>query len=191
MTPAHFLSLNPRIGIPNFEQINTTDQDYNPEMSSAERLLLSWKKGLKILNQFWKTWRDDYLLSLRERTQVNMKESRIKSNFLPSVGDVVLIKDDLPRGKWRIGKIHELIKSRDGEARSAKVLLPSQKLIGRPLNLLFPLECPAEGNQSVNKDTGNDNTTDKGQDELKAITRPRREAANKALHRLRQQLTDN
>lgn len=72
LTPAHFLSLNPRIGISNFEQINTADQDYNPEMSSAEKLLLSWKKGLKIVNKFWKTWRDDYLLSLRERTQVKM-----------------------------------------------------------------------------------------------------------------------
>ena len=131
LTPAHFLSLNPRIGIPNFEQINTADQDYNTEMSSAEKLLLSWKKGLKSLNQFWKTWRNDYLLSLRERTQVKMKESSIKSNFSPSIGDVVLIKGDLPRGKWRKGKIHELIKGRDGEARSAKVLLPSQKLMGR------------------------------------------------------------
>ena len=130
-------------------------------MSSAEKLLISWKKGLKILNQFWKTWRDNYLLNLRERTQVKMKESRIKSNFSPSIGDVVLIKDDLPRGKWRIGKIHELIKSRDGEARSAKVLLPSQKIMGRPLNLLFPLECPAERNQYLNNDTGNGNTTDK------------------------------
>ena len=76
LTPAHFLTLNPRIGIPNFEQINADDQDYNPEMSSAERLLRKWNKGLKILNQFWKSWRDDYLLSLRERTQVKMKESR-------------------------------------------------------------------------------------------------------------------
>ena len=106
LTPAHFLTLNPRIGIPNFEQINADDQDYNPEMSSAERLLRKWNKGLKILNQFWKSWRDDYLLSLRERTQVKMKESRSKSKFLPSLGDVVLLKDDLPRGKWRIGKLH-------------------------------------------------------------------------------------
>ena len=191
LTPAHFLTLNPRIGIPNFEQINADDQDYNPEMSSAERLLRKWNKGLKILNQFWKSWRDDYLLSLRERTQVKMKESRSKSKFLPSLGDVVLIKDDLPRGKWRIGKLHELIISRDGEVRSAKVLLPSQKLIGRPLNLLFPIECPTEGRQPADKDTANDTTTNKGQsDEHKSITRPRREAATKALQRIRQQLSD-
>ena len=85
----------------------------------------------------------------------------------------MLIKDDLPREKWRIWKINKLIVSRDGEARSANVHLPSQKLIGRPLNQQFPLECPAEDNQSVNKDTGNGNTTDKGQDELKVMTRPR------------------
>ena len=60
LTPAHFLTLNPRIGIPNFGQINADDQDYNPEMSLAERLLRKWNKGLKILNQFWKSWRDNY-----------------------------------------------------------------------------------------------------------------------------------
>ena len=93
-----------------------------------------------------------------------------------------MIKDDLPRGKWRIGKLHELIINRDGEVRSAKVLLPSHKLIGRPLNLLFPIECPTEGHQPADKDTANDITTNRGQsDELKSITRPRREAATKAL----------
>ena len=47
LTPAHFLSLNPRIGIPNFEQINTADQDYDPEMSSAEKLSSHGKRDLR------------------------------------------------------------------------------------------------------------------------------------------------
>ena len=32
--------------------------------------------------------------------------------------------------------------SKDGEIRSAVVLLPSKKSLNRPLNLLCPIECP-------------------------------------------------
>ena len=51
---------------------------------------------------------------------------------MPSVGDVVLIKDDLPRGCCRFGKILSLVPSRDGHIRSAKVSLCSGRVIVRP-----------------------------------------------------------
>ena len=88
---------------------------------------------------FWKIWRDEYLLSLRERTQSTLKFRRIQSHFSPSVDDVVLIKDDIPRGCWRVGKVLRLVTS-DGCVRSAKVALPSGRVIARPLNLLYPIE---------------------------------------------------
>lgn len=138
LTPAHLLTLNPKIGLPISTGDDTDDTDYNPETSSADRLLATWKKGLKHLSSFWKIWRDDYLLSLRERQQIKLKEPRAQSPFTANVGDVILIKDDLIRGSWRLGRIQELIKSRDGQIRSARVLLPSNKIIGRPLSLLFP-----------------------------------------------------
>ena len=58
-----------------------------------------------------------------------------------NIGDVVLIKDNLPRGSWRMGRIRELVYSGDGHVRSATVLLPSNRMVGRPLNLLYPVEC--------------------------------------------------
>lgn len=140
LTPAHFLTLNLKIGLPTTPRDETDDMDYNPEISSTDRLLVTWKKGLKHLSSFWKIWRDDYLLSLRERRQIKLKQTRAKSPFTPNVGDVVLGKDDLPRGSWRLGRIQELIRSRDGLIRSARVLLPSNKIVGRPLSLLFPVE---------------------------------------------------
>ena len=52
LTPARFLTLNPKIGLP----INTRDDtdviDYNPEVSSAGKLLATWKKGFKYLGSF-------------------------------------------------------------------------------------------------------------------------------------------
>ena len=57
------------------------------------------------------------------------------------MGSVVLLKEDLPRGVWKMGKITELISSSDGKFLAAKVLLPTKKVLKRPLKLLYPLEC--------------------------------------------------
>ena len=115
------------------------------------------KKGQKLLNTFWKVWRDEYLLSLRERMQSTLKSGRIKSQSAPCVGNVVLIKDDLPRGCWRLGKLLSLVTSRDGQIRSAKVYLCSGGIIARPLNLLYPVEasnkCISEQNKNDHRDT--------------------------------------
>lgn len=54
----------------------------------------------------------------------------------------MLIKDDLPRGKWKIGKILELNRGKDQEIRSAKLLTSSNKMLHRALNQLYPMECP-------------------------------------------------
>ena len=43
--------------------------------SSAKQLLQNWKCGQRHLNQFWKLWRDEYLLSLQER-QMGLKSPR-------------------------------------------------------------------------------------------------------------------
>ena len=123
-TRSHFLTLNPKIGLPIYAQGDNDDDEYTTEIPSADRLLITWKKGLKHLNALWKIWRDDYLLSLRERSQVKLKESRILSPYSAKIGDVILIRDNLPRGSWRMGRIHELINSKDGQIRSAKVCFP-------------------------------------------------------------------
>ena len=89
-------------------------------------------------------WKNDYLLSLRERTQTSLKHSKKQSPNLPQVGDVVLIKEDLPRGRWKIGRIQELVKGKDQLIQSAKVLISPKRFLHRPLSLLYPIECPEE-----------------------------------------------
>ena len=56
LTPAHFLTLNPKIGLPVSTRDDIDDLDNNPEISSADKLLATWKKGLKYLGSFWKIW---------------------------------------------------------------------------------------------------------------------------------------
>ena len=85
------------------------------------------------------------------------------SEFLPKINYVVIVKDDTTRGNWKFGKVSELQKSRDGNTRSVKVLIPSGKEIGRPLNLLYPLaatdpSCDEnEKKNTKNKRKGNTN----------------------------------
>ena len=93
-----------------------------------------------MLDTFWQVWRNEYLLSLRERYQRSVKSPRKQSSALPNVGDVVLIKDDVPRGQWKMGKLTRLRKSQDGNIRSAELQTTTGKMMNRPLNLLFPLE---------------------------------------------------
>ncbi|KAJ1371172.1 hypothetical protein KIN20_033073 [Parelaphostrongylus tenuis] len=45
-----------------------------------------------------------------------------------------------PRHFWKMGKIKELVTNAQGVSREAVVLLPSDRQIRRPLNLLIPLE---------------------------------------------------
>lgn len=47
LCPSHFLTLNPKTGVPDFERDNR-DEDYQPYKSSANRLIKLWKKGQRM-----------------------------------------------------------------------------------------------------------------------------------------------
>ena len=174
--------------------------DYNPEISSADKLLAMWKKGYKYLGFFSKIWSHEYLLSLRERQQTKLSGPRVQSPDTANVGDVVLIKDDLPRGSWRLGRIQELIKSRDGRFLSARVLLASNKIIGKSLNLLYPIECLATKMNRESQNQSKQQTADKQNVAGVQIDRvdsgdrdsvkPKRLAASTARDRIREQLSN-
>ena len=146
------------------------------------------KKGQKLLNAFWKVWRDEYLLSLRERTQNTLKSGRIQSQSVPSAGDEVLIKDDFPRGCWRFGKILLLVPSRDGHIRSAKVSLCSGHVIERPLNLQYPVEV---SNNCTNEQEKSDHQSlqSSSSKESEIKQRPIRTAAKHAREKIKQVLS--
>ena len=46
LTPSHFLSMNPKIGLPVHNCNDLTDSDFIPNLSSGEKLLITWKKCL-------------------------------------------------------------------------------------------------------------------------------------------------
>ena len=155
LTPAHFLTLNYRIDFP--EMIDIEETDYIPGISSSQTLLETWKKGQRHLSNFWKVWKNEYLAQLRERDQCYHKNNRNKSECDPHIGDVVLIQEGQPRSQWRIGKIIEFLTSSDGEKRTAKVLLPSQKNLVRSIKHLYPIECPESIDEEMFTDSKHEN----------------------------------
>ena len=54
-----------------------------------------------------------------------MPVPHVHANNVPKVNDVVLIKEKMPRGAWKLAIIKTLISSRDGLYRAAEVQLPN------------------------------------------------------------------
>lgn len=109
---------------------------------------------------------------MRERTQNKIKSKRIQAAEASNVGDVVIIKEELPRGQWKLGRLIRLRVSRDGELRSAEVVTSSGTIPNRPLNLLYQIETSCDlsehRKQEERKNVQTDDLSDK---------RPRRKAA--------------
>ena len=90
-----FLSTHTLHVVPDLTEEIDPEFDFT-KRSSAKQLLQIWKCGQKHLNQFWKLWNNEYLLSLRERPQLVLKGPRSTATTRPMIGDVVLVKEDLP-----------------------------------------------------------------------------------------------
>ncbi|XP_067933186.1 uncharacterized protein [Watersipora subatra] len=77
-----------------------------------------WKQFQYIANEFWKRWRTDYLSTLQQRQKWNKPTKDIK------VGGIVVVNDsDAVRNDWKLAKVVQCNKSRDGLVRSARVLI--------------------------------------------------------------------
>ncbi|XP_070552477.1 uncharacterized protein [Ptychodera flava] len=113
---------------------------------------------------------------------------RIQAPSQPKTGDVVIVKDNLPRGSWNLGKVHDLIQSRDAECQAARVILPSRKCINRRVNLLYPIECPETLTQE-DCDVQTVQADETKSTKLGIRRRPSRRAAIEANKRLAQQLS--
>ena len=194
LTPQHFLSLKKDHGLPVVGDIdeNLDDPIFLPKKDSASALLETWKKGNQHLNQFWNIWKEQYLTSLRERSQIFMKHSHIQDSKEARVGDIVQIKENTPRGTWKIGKIIELIKSQDNIIRAAKVMTRNKTILQRSLVHLYPLECNDESNNNnhnkhdVKTDQQDqlENSSTKEDQRANIIQRPKRKAAQTARDRI-------
>ena len=89
---------------------------------------------------FWKNLSDQYFESLRFAN----KQNPGKPGLIPKVGDIVIVYDEKNRLSWKKGLIMELIKSKDGQIRSALVKVGTIESV-KSISHLYSLECRAQG----------------------------------------------
>lgn len=91
LTPGHFLITEAPIIVP----------DHNLKDVKISNLT-RWQYTRKLVNDFWSRWQNEYLTRLQQRPKWLKREDEFK------VGDIVLIKqDNVPPGKWNMGRITE------------------------------------------------------------------------------------
>lgn len=149
LTPSHLLCGHRVLSLPDPDDAGE-DPDYN---TTHEGLTRRMRHLSKILADFWKRWRSEYLLELRDMHRHFKRAKGVDASI--GVGDVVVIHDEnLPRGLWRLGRVKELISGADGHVRCAAVEIASRNRgptsVKRPLQRLYPLELQDEcGNEAT------------------------------------------
>ena len=150
LTPSHLI---------NGRQISLLPNDEHFEIISTHKTLTRRQQHHKrLLEQFAKQWRHEYLLSLRERPTAK------SANGYPAtvrVCDIVILKNDsTSRAFWKLAKVKELLPGNDVKIRAAIVKVPringKSQLLKRVVQHLIPIEVQAEstdnqlpGNSSV------------------------------------------
>ncbi|XP_073961651.1 uncharacterized protein [Choristoneura fumiferana] len=129
LTPGHFLIGEAPITIP------------SPTFSTAKISNLSrWQHLQKLLNDFWHKWQQEYLCRLQQRRKWTKQESEF------DIGQIVLIKNEnLPPGKWLMGRIMEKHPGSDGLTRVYSVK-SGEQVVKRSVSKLcyFPIDDKAE-----------------------------------------------
>lgn len=130
-----------------------------------------------MIQALWTQWQKECLTSLREYNSYLKKAS---NKTAVAIGDVVLINDDVPRNQWKIGVVTDLHKGKDGLVRSVSLRISSGSELLRPIEKLYPLEVSSENNAQGIEREEKEAIPDKQRP-------PVRLAAQKAIHRIREQ----
>ena len=104
-------------------------------MKEDKLLRKKWRQTQILADHFWRRWLKEYVPALQER----QKWHRPRRNA--QVGDLVLVVDqDLPRGKWHLARIVRVIQGKDGLVRTVEVKTVSSSSLLRPIQKLCLLE---------------------------------------------------
>lgn len=128
LTPGHFLLGEPLITPLPF--------DIDPKPTTTRVRL--WRERQQMVKHFWERWQNEYLVTLQERKKWR-REKEVK------IGQMVVLKaENFPPTSWALGRICELIPSKDGLIRNVVVETATSRL-RRPVQKLCIL--PTEGSE--------------------------------------------
>lgn len=173
LTPSHLVIGRRLLTLP-VGPLQIDDWDFGDHLTATKRSRYLADR----IQHFRRRWQREYLVELRE-----FHRPKGKNVTLPPVriNDVVILHDQgtSQRAFWKLARITDLIRGRDGKVRGARVLVAGKKtLIERPLQELFPLEVHASNTESSNQNSSTEDEPCGVNDGVSATrTRPRRTAA--------------
>ncbi|XP_043200053.1 uncharacterized protein LOC122386718 [Amphibalanus amphitrite] len=126
LTPAHLLF-----------GVTTIDGVVCPTLTESP-LNRAWRHRRRVSDQLTRRW-NEYQRALR----CWHRSPRGQPNRTPEVGDVVLVHNEGPRGRWPLARVTELLVGPDGQTRAAIIQLRGRRT-RRPLSRLFRLEAARE-----------------------------------------------
>ena len=203
LTPSHLLLGFRVLSLPDIVTGDgDTDTDYDSDITHDD-LTKRMKHLSRTLDMFWRRWKMEYLLELRESHRHSPHQRGTDDHI--SVGDIVIVHDEnYPRGLWKLGKIESLLPGTDGNVRGAFVRVHSSGqhsiLLKRPIQRLYPLEVRASeemssSNPSVDADMPTtpplEETSETNSVALTPGTpRPRRQASRRARDKIKTWVDD-
>ena len=184
LTPSHLMFGRRLLSLPDPAN-KEIDPEWNP---TTQELTRRMNHINNLLDKFWKRWSNEYLLSLRESHRQVTKDSESRKI---AEGDVVIVhKDNRRRCQWKMGRVKQLITSKDGEVRGAKVIVPSKGMkpttLRRPVQKLYPLEVNCSTDNGGAKNSNSEPTVDNDN----RPARLKRAAAKRAEVQRRQWIED-
>ena len=192
LTPSHLVIGRRVLNLPDPVLCYDDDEDFTV---SHETITKRMKHLSKVLSHFWRRWRDEYLLSLRDCHRYN-QGSEIAREV--SQGDVMLMREDgKPRGFWNLIRVERPIRGADGTVRGAVICVPSRggktTTLRRPVTHLYPLEIKCTQRNSSNVDGTSDQVRApvlSTQENSQPSTRPPKRAAAQKARQWLQSIAD-
>lgn len=106
LTPGHFIIGETLIGIPEEQQLIDKTHWKN-----------RWEHLQSMVQNFWKRWREEYLINLINRSKWN----KLSRNY--RIGDLVVVKEDNIRpGDWKTARIVEIFPDKENIVRSVRIM---------------------------------------------------------------------
>ena len=167
LTPSHLMIGRRILSLPS--NLHNSQEDNDTE-ATPELLTRRMRYLNSTLDQFWKRWRSEYLLELREHHRFNMSNTGSQV----SVGDIVVVHNqEKRRGFWSLGKVEKLFPGRDGKIRAAAVVVYTGRkrpiVLHRPVQRLYPLEI--NDRTDATEDPGGGQETSQGSTAQQQITK--------------------
>ena len=118
MTPSHLLIGRRALSLPDnlyYGDEDDDDLEVNPSFLNKRLKYLR-----TILDRFWKRWRDEYLLELRDSHCYSSGGYSTSEQI--SIGNIVVVdNNNKPRGLWKLGKVEDLVVGSDGQIRGVEL----------------------------------------------------------------------